>query len=102
MPENRSVIQRNPFLTIRRSQIDRAANGIIVSKRYQSRQIAASVKNDLFPSCHKLFDALNSPDVSNEDFKQSISSERLYPLFGIARQANPRGRPRKVKGGDGT
>ena len=48
----------------------------------------------------KLFDALSSPDISNEDFKQSISSEHLYPLFGIARQANPRGRPRKVKDGD--
>ena len=49
----------------------------------------------------KLFDALSSPDASNEDFKKSISSERLYPLFGIARQANPRGRPRKAKDGDG-
>lgn len=48
----------------------------------------------------ELFDALSSPDISNEDFKQSISSERLYPLYGIARQAKPRGRPRKVEDGD--
>lgn len=49
----------------------------------------------------RLFDALSSPDVSNEDFERSISSQHLYPLCGVARQAKPRGRPRKTKGGDG-
>ena len=48
----------------------------------------------------RLFDALSSPGISNEAFKQSISSERLYPLYGIARQAKPRGRPRKMEDGD--
>lgn len=49
----------------------------------------------------RLFDALSSPDISNEDFEHSISSQHLYPLCGVARQAKPRGRPRKTKDGDG-
>ena len=48
----------------------------------------------------RLFDALSSPDISNEDFERSISSQHLYPICRVARQANPRGRPRKVKDGD--
>ena len=48
----------------------------------------------------RLFDALSSPDISIEDFKQSISSEHLYPIYGVSRQAKPRGRPRKVEDGD--
>lgn len=42
-----------------------------------------------------MFDALNKPDISNEDFERSISSERLYPFCGVERKSNPRGRPRK-------
>ena len=49
----------------------------------------------------KLFDALSSPDISNEDFKQSISSERLYPLFRDRPSGQSPSRPRKVKDGDG-
>ena len=48
----------------------------------------------------RLFDALSSSDISNEDFERSISSQHLYPICRVARQANPRGRPRKVKDGD--
>ena len=48
----------------------------------------------------RLFDALSSPDISNEDFERSISSQHLYPICRVTRQANPRGRPRKVKDGD--
>lgn len=49
----------------------------------------------------RLFDALSSCDISNEDFERSISSRHLYPLCRVARQAKPRGRPRKTKDGDG-
>lgn len=49
----------------------------------------------------RLFDALSSPDISNEAFESSISSQYLYPICRVARQARPRGRPRKAKGGDG-
>ena len=49
----------------------------------------------------RLFDALSSFDISNEDFERSISSRHLYPLCRVARQAKPRGRPRKTKDGDG-
>ena len=48
----------------------------------------------------RLFDALSSSDISNEDFERSISSQHLYPICRVARQARPRGRPRKVKDGD--
>ena len=48
----------------------------------------------------RLFDALSSPDISNEDFERSISSQHLYPICRVDRQARPRGRPRKVKDGD--
>lgn len=48
----------------------------------------------------RLFDALSSPDISNEDFERSISSQHLYPIYRVARQAKPRGRPRKAKDGD--
>ncbi|OUP65194.1 hypothetical protein B5F12_04145 [Pseudoflavonifractor sp. An176] len=49
----------------------------------------------------RLFDALSSPDISNEDFERSIFSQHLYPICRVARQARPRGRPRKAKDGDG-
>ena len=49
----------------------------------------------------RLFDALSSPDISSEDFERSISSQHLYPICRVTRQANPRGRPRKAKDGDG-
>ena len=49
----------------------------------------------------RLFDALSSPDISNEDFERSISSQHLYPICRVARQAKPRGRPRKAKDGEG-
>ena len=48
----------------------------------------------------RLFDALSSPDISSEDFERSISSQ-LYVYLLVTRQANPRGRPRKAKDGDG-
>lgn len=72
-----------------------------IRKDYQRGAITEEEMRQLKDAVRdKLFDALSSPDISNEDFKQSISTERLYPLYGIARQANPRGRPRKVKDGD--
>ena len=49
----------------------------------------------------RLFDALSSPDISNEAFERSISSQHLYSICRVARQARPRGRPRKAKDGDG-
>ena len=49
-----------------------------------------------------LFDALSNPGISNEDFENSISSQHLYPLCRVARQAKPRGRPPKEKDGDGS
>ena len=72
-----------------------------IRKDYQRGAITEEEMRQLKDAVRdKLFDALSSTDISNEDFKQSISSERLYPLFGIVRQAKPRGRPRKVKDGD--
>ena len=38
----------------------------------------------------KLFDALRSPNVFNVDLKESVSSERLYSLYGIFHQAKRR------------
>lgn len=42
-----------------------------------------------------LFDALAKANISAEEFKSSISSEKLYPVCGVERKSNPRGRPRK-------
>lgn len=66
--------------------------GVITEE--EMRQLKDAVRD-------KLFDALSSPDISNEDFKESISSVRIYPPYGISRQAKPRGRPRKAKDGNG-
>ena len=66
--------------------------GIITEE--EMRRLKDAVRN-------RLFDALSSPDISNEDFERSISSQHLYPICRVVRQAKPRGRPRKAKGGDG-
>lgn len=65
--------------------------GIITEK--EMRRLKDAVRD-------RLFDALSSPDISNEAFERSISSQRLYPICRVARQARPRGRPRKAKDGD--
>ena len=72
-----------------------------IRKDYQRGAITEEEMRQLKDAVRdKLFDALSRPDISNEDFKESISSEQLYPIFGITRQAKPRGRPRKMKDGD--
>ena len=39
--------------------------------------------------------------ISPVKILSSISSQHLYPICRVTRQANPRGRPRKAKDGDG-
>ena len=60
----------------------------------EMRRLKDTVRN-------RLFDALSNPDISNKNFESSISSQHLYPICRVARQAKPRGRPRKAKDGDG-
>ncbi len=47
-----------------------------------------------------LYQALGEADFSNERFGEMVSPGRLYADCGVTRKARPRGRPRKVKGGD--
>lgn len=49
-----------------------------------------------------LYEALRDKDFSLEEFERRISPQALYGFCGIARTANPRGRPRKQKGGEAT
>lgn len=45
----------------------------------------------------KLFGILSRLNISNEDFKESISSECLCPLYGISRQSKPGAVPTKPR-----
>ncbi len=50
----------------------------------------------------RLYEALRTPDLSVEAFEESIEPARVYKFCGITRKAKPRGRPPKVKDGDGS
>ena len=74
----------------------------IVSPHFLFYHFSLSIGGHFNAVRDRLFDALSSPHVSNEDFERSISLQHLYPICRVARQAKPRGHPRKAKDGDGT